>query len=103
MTLKWEGQDQDAESARRAAAELETLLAASTAKPLVIANEFAEVMVRKVETRNGVRLLIQSAKSGQWVSVDPLELESLTWQNEKTFAAMVGNMFAPLIPEEEEP
>ena len=102
MTLKWEGEEKDAESARRAAAELDALLAASTGEPLVIANEFAEVTVRKIETRNGVRLLIHSAKSGQWVSVDPLELESLTWQNERTFAAMVGNMFAPLIPEEQE-
>jgi len=102
MTLNWEGEEADAESARRAVAELESLLAASAGEPLVIANEFAEVIVRKLETRNGVRLLIQSAKSGQWVSVDPLELESLTWQNEKTFAAMVGNMFAPLIPEEEQ-
>ena len=101
MTLKWGGQEEDAESARRAAAELESLLAASTGEPLMIANEFAEVIVRKVETRNGVRLLIRSAKSGQWVSIDPLEAESLTWQNEKTYAAMVGNMFAPLIPEEE--
>ncbi|OZC52470.1 hypothetical protein CH286_02470 [Rhodococcus sp. WWJCD1] len=99
MSLKWEGEDEDAEAARRAAAELESHIAASVGEPLTIANEFAEVTVRRVETRNGVRLLIHSVRSGQWVSVDPLELESLTWQNEATFAAMVGNMFAPLISE----
>ena len=101
MTLKWEGEDADAQSALRASAEFEALVAESTGDPLVIANEFAEVHVRKILTRNGTRLLIHAPKSGQWVSVDPLELESLTWQNEKTFASMVGNMFAPLISEED--
>jgi hypothetical protein len=99
MTLKWPSEDDDAKSAHRAAAQLNSLLEGATGDPLVIANEFAEVIVRKVRTRNGVRLLIESPKSGQWVSVDPLELEALTWQNEATFAAMVGNMFAPLIPD----
>lgn len=77
--------------------ELEQLLAGATGEPLVIANEFAEVVLRRVETRNGARILIQSPKSGQWVSLDPLEVEALTWQNTATFAAMVGNVHAPLI------
>jgi hypothetical protein len=51
-----------------------------------------------VETRNGSRLLIESPKSGQWVALCPLELESLTWQNTATFSRMVGNPFGPLIP-----
>ena len=76
------------------------LLAHVVGEPICIANEFAEVRVRRVETRNGSRLLVESPKSGQWVSLCPLELEALTWQNTATFSAMVGNPFGPLVPEE---
>ncbi|ANS31608.1 hypothetical protein ACVH9Z_13100 [Rhodococcus opacus] len=99
MSLQWEGEEQDARAARRATDEFAQLLAGAVGDPLTIANEFAEVSVHKVATRNGVRLLVHAPKSGQWVCVDPLELEALTWQNPATFAAMVGNMFAPLIAE----
>jgi hypothetical protein len=102
MTLHWEGEEEDAAAARRAAAEREKLLEHTTGEPIHIANEFAEVRVVRVETRNGSRLLIESPKSGQWVSLCPLELESLTWQNVATFSAMVGNPFGPLIREEDE-
>ena len=61
-----------------------------------IGNEFAEIRVRKIETRNGSRLLIESTKSGQSISLCPLELESLTWQTAETFSAMLANPFAPL-------
>jgi hypothetical protein len=63
---------------------------------IVIANEFSEIRVVKVRTRNGARLLIESPKSGQWIALCPLELESLTWQSTQTFTAMVGNPFRPL-------
>jgi hypothetical protein len=101
MTLHWEGEQEDAAAAHRAAAEREHLLAHITGEPLTVANEFAEVRVVRVETRNGSRLLIESPKSGQWVALCPLELEALTWQNTATFSAMVGNPFGPLVPEEE--
>lgn len=99
MTPESEGEGADARAARRTR-ELEQLIAGATGEPLIIANEFAEVVVRRVETRNGARILIQSPKSGQWISLDPLEIEALTWQNTATFAAMVGNMNAPLIAED---
>jgi hypothetical protein len=67
-----------------------------------IANEFAEVRVSRVQTRNGSRLLIESPKSGQWVALCPLELEALTWQGPPTFSAMVGHPFGPLIAPEDE-
>ena len=102
MTLHWEGEDEDAQAARRAAAEREQLLAHTTGTPLSVGNEFAEVRVVRVETRNGSRLLIESPKSGQWVALCPLELEALTWQNTATFSAMVGNPFGPLVREDEE-
>ncbi|MGQ9410961.1 hypothetical protein [Mycolicibacterium gilvum] len=81
--------------------ELATLLAGATGDALNVANEFAEVVVRRVTTRNGARLLIQAPKSAQWVSLDALEIEALTWQNPATLAAMVGNAGAPLILGEE--
>jgi hypothetical protein len=67
-----------------------------------IANEFAEVRVRRVDTRNGSRLLIESPKSGQHVALCPMELEALTWQGPQTFSAMIGHPFGPLIGQEDE-
>ena len=64
---------------------------------IVIANEFSEIRIAKVRTRNGSRLLIESPKSGQWIALCPLELESLTWQSTQTFSAMVGKPFESLI------
>lgn len=69
---------------------------------IVIANEFAEVRVSRVETRNGARLLIEAPRSGQWVTLCPLEVEALTWQNPQTFSAMIGNPYGPLVSEEED-
>ena len=101
MTLEWQGEQEDALAARRAATELAELIAGTVGEPLTVANEFTEVAVRRVDTRNGSRLLITSPKSGQWITLDALEVEALTWQNAHTLAAMVGNMHAPLLPDEE--
>jgi hypothetical protein len=100
VTLEWEGEAEDAQAARRAAAEREALLEGARGEAITIGNEFAEVRVVRVDTRNGSRLLIESPKSGQWVALDPIELEALTWQNTATFSAMIGNPFGPLIAEE---
>ncbi len=101
MTLQWEGEAEDAAAARRAADEREALLEHTVGQPISIANEFADVRVLRVETRNGSRLLVESPKSGQWVALCPVELEALTWQNTATFSAMVGNPFGPLVKEDE--
>ena len=69
-------------------------------EPITIANEFTEVEMRRVDTRNGSRLLIAAPKSGRWITLDALELEALTWQNARTLAAMVGNINAPLLPDD---
>jgi hypothetical protein len=69
-------------------------------EPISIGNEFAEIRVTKVLTRNGARLLVESPRSGRWITLDPLELESLTWQNAATFSAMLGQPGAPLFPED---
>ena len=79
--------------------ELEQLLQGAVGEPLTVANEFTEVVVRRVDTRNGARLLISAPRSGQWITLDALEIEALTWQNPRTLAAMVGNSFAPLLPD----
>jgi hypothetical protein len=69
-------------------------------EPITIANEFAEVVVRRVDTRNGSRLLISSPKSGRSISLDALEVEALTRQNARTLAAMVGNSHGALLPDD---
>jgi hypothetical protein len=101
MRLQWDGEREDAQAASRAARELADLLKGVVGQPLKIANEFTEVEIRHVDTRNGSRLLITSPRSGQWITLDALEVEALTWQNTRTLAAMVGNMFAPLLPDED--
>jgi len=82
--------------------ELENLIARSVGETITVANEFTEVTVRRVDTRNGSRLLITSPKSGQWISLDALEIEALTWQNPYTLAAMVGKMHEPLLSDDSE-
>lgn len=99
--LEWEGEQEDAVAAVRAAREHDQLLANATGEAITVANEFAEVRVMRVETRNGSRLLIESPKSGQWVALCPFEVEALTWQNTATFSAMIGNPHGPLIKDGE--
>lgn len=98
--LEWEGESEDRAAAISAAQRRAEFLELAVGEPIVIANEFSEIRVQRVKTRNGVRLFIDSPKPGQWITLDPLELEALTWQNEATLAAMVGNVAAPLIPDE---
>jgi hypothetical protein len=82
--------------------ELEGLLQGAVGEPLTVANEFAEVQVRRVDTRNGSRLLITAPRTGQWISLDALEVEALSRQNTRTLTAMVGNSYGPLLPDEDE-
>ncbi|MCD7436626.1 hypothetical protein [Streptomyces lincolnensis] len=98
--LQWDGEAEDAAAAGRAAAELRELKAHQTGEAIALGNEFSEIRVSRVETRNGARLLVEAPKSGQWVALCPLEVESLTWQNAETFSAMIGHPFGPLFEEE---
>lgn len=100
--LSWEGAEEDAQAARRAAAELQELRSCQVGEAISFGNEFAEIRVARVDTRNGSRLLIESPKSGQWIALCPLETEALTWQHTNTFSAMIGNPFGPLIGPEDE-
>jgi hypothetical protein len=50
-----------------------------------IANEFAFVNVRKVHTRNGERLEIESPRRARLIRLDPLELEAIACQDDESF------------------
>jgi hypothetical protein len=64
-------------------------------EPLDLANEYAAVQVRRVRTRNGVRLEIVSPKLGRGIRLCPLELEALTWQTHETFSELLRTPFGP--------
>ena len=81
--------------------QLADLLNGAVGEPITLANEFTEVVVRRVDTRNGSRLLVCAPKSGRWISLDALEVEALTRQNARTLTAMVGNEGA-LLPDPED-
>jgi hypothetical protein len=100
MTIGWEGEREDADGAERAERERRLLLEHAQGETIVLGNEFAEIRVTKVETRNGARLLVEAPRSGQWIALCPLELEALTWQQTATFAAMIGNPFGSLVEDE---
>jgi uncharacterized protein YqiB (DUF1249 family) len=51
-----------------------------------ISNKNAVALVRKVRTRNGVRLEIYSPETDRRVYLDPLLIESLSWQTAETFS-----------------
>ena len=68
---------------------------AESSEPLELANEFAQVSVRKIATRNGVRLEIVAPKLGRGIRLCPLELESLTWQSPETFSGFLSTPFGP--------
>lgn len=63
--------------------------------PITIANEFAEVRVRKVFTRNGERLEIDAFRRGHRVLLDAVELESLSWQTPETFSKFLQASIGP--------
>lgn len=61
-----------------------------------LGNEFAEVEIKKIETRNGSRLLISSPKSGHYITLCPLELEALTWQTQESLSLLINNPYGPM-------
>ena len=66
-------------------------------RPTVIrlGNEFSEVVVELVRTRNGARIRISVPSSGREISLCPLELESLTWQDPEFFARLLATPHGP--------
>ena len=66
-----------------------------TAKKIRLANEFSEVVVERVPTRNGARLRISVPASGREILLCPLELEALTWQDHELFARLLQTPYGP--------
>ena len=65
--------------------------ASSAGDPVIkIGNEFTEVEVGRVRTRNGVRLRIFVPSSGGQILLCPLELEALTWQDHELFSHLLA-------------
>jgi hypothetical protein len=65
-----------------------------------LGNEFSEVVVERVQTRNGARLRISVPASGREILLCPLELEALTWQDHDLFSRLLQT---PHGPEDESP
>ncbi|MFQ6330067.1 hypothetical protein ACLMAL_28560 [Nocardia sp. CWNU-33] len=63
---------------------------------LSISNEFAHVIVRKVHTRNGERLEIESPHFGTSVRLDALQLEGISWQPTEVFSGFLQGSRGPL-------
>lgn len=61
----------------------------------VLANEFAEVEIRRVRTGNGIRLSIRAPKLGYETLLDPVALETLTWQPPELFSRFLRSPFGP--------
>lgn len=64
-------------------------------EPTELANEFATVSVQVVATGHGVRLRITSGRLGRSIDLDPLELETLTWQTHDLFTGLLADPFGP--------
>jgi hypothetical protein len=60
-----------------------------------LGNEFTEVVVERVRTRNGARLRIRVPSSGRQIMLCPLELEALTWQGHELFTALLQTPHGP--------
>lgn len=56
---------------------------------IVVANEFADVRVRRVSTRNGARLEIYSPRRGTRIHLDAVELDLLSFQEPEIFSEML--------------
>jgi hypothetical protein len=67
----------------------------SRAGEIEISNEYATVVVQRVQTRNGVRLRISSSRLNSVIELDALALESLTWQTMDTFSKFLSTPFGP--------
>jgi len=68
---------------------LGTMPEEGVAGPIVISNEFADVVITRVRTRNGVRLDIWSPRRGSRVQLDAVELDCLSYQPPETFTQML--------------
>jgi hypothetical protein len=57
-----------------------------------ISNGNESVHLKKVHTRLGERLEISNPESGSLIRLDPLELESLTWQTSESLESVIESL-----------
>lgn len=60
-----------------------------------LGNEFTTVRLRLVETQTGTRLEVFSPRVERRIRLDPLALESLTWQTAETFSRFLETPLGP--------
>ncbi|MFD0772783.1 hypothetical protein ACFQZ2_02480 [Streptomonospora algeriensis] len=63
--------------------------------PIVVANEFVDVVVRRVETRNGVRLEIWSPRHNTCVRFDAVALDCLSYQEPEFITSLLARKPGP--------
>lgn len=62
----------------------------SSAGPIVVSNEFADVVVTLVRSRNGVRLDIWSPRRGSRIQLDAVALDCLSYQSPEIITQMLA-------------
>jgi hypothetical protein len=62
---------------------------------ITIVNEFAEIRIQKIYTRNGERLRVASYRRGSEILLDAIQLESLTWQTPEGFSRLLTASIGP--------
>lgn len=62
----------------------------STAGPIVVSNEFADVVVTQVRSRNGVRLDIWSPRRGTRIQLDAVALDCLSYQSPEIITQLLA-------------
>ena len=67
----------------------------SNAGPIIIANEFADVVIKKVDTRNGMRLDIWSPRRGTRILLDAVALDCLSYQQPTLITELLTRRPAP--------
>jgi hypothetical protein len=60
-----------------------------------IANEFTVIQVSYSNTGPGERLVITSPRMGFQTMLDPLQLESLTWQTPEMYSKLLDTPYGP--------
>ncbi|MGW1974412.1 hypothetical protein [Streptomyces sp. NPDC001889] len=60
-----------------------------------VINEFTAVRISKIRTPNGHRAEIRSLRLGHRIRLDPLGLESISWQSPDVFSHFLDQPFGP--------
>lgn len=61
----------------------------TTVGPILVSNEFADVVVSRVHSRNGVRLDIWSPRRGTRIQLDAVALDCLSYQSPDIITRML--------------